>query len=234
MSLRLVSTLAGNVDAMAVLVAERLTLAGTPCFFDATASAEHLETVQDADLIWMCGYLASQLIDSDRLPAKVVAAPDFAGEVPASYRTLFVGRSDETAATQWAMNEPNSWSGNHSVHVYRANHSLLPIDPERVLWTGSHVQSLEALAASRADIAPIDSTVWLWARELFPTLEVRYESRPWPAPPLLLHTDHASLHEKISLAIAGPYDRANLTSISPAIDSHCDPIRKAVRAQSNG
>jgi len=225
-SLRLVSTLAGNVDIMAADVADRLTEAGLPCYFKKTASPEDFETLQNADILWMCGYLTSRLIDSEQLLAEIIAAPNFVGEAPTTYRTFFIGRVGDKPPERWAMNEPDSWSGHHAI-VHDDAHTLPPIEPAEIVWTGSHLQSLEAVLSSRADIAPIDSTVWTWAQNRFPNLEIRSETRPWPAPPLLLHTNQGHLRERISEVIVGPYNRSNLAAIIPATNSHCDPIRKA-------
>lgn len=225
MSLRLVSALAGNVDAMATHVADRLTDAGLLCWFDDSASTEDLETLLNADILWMCGYLASRLIDGNQLHAETIAAPSFVGEASTTYRTLFIGRIGDGPPNRWAMNEPDSWSGHHAAMMHIDSHTLPTTEPAEIIWTGSHIGSLEAVSSGRADIAPIDSTVWTWKQAHFPNLEVRSSTQPWPAPPLLLHVKQEHIREKISEVIVGPYNRSNLAAILPATKAHWDPIR---------
>ncbi len=159
-------------------------------------SAEAAERAGDADLIWGCGFLVCQLVDSGRLDAEIVAAPVFAGETGPVYHSVIVtadpaieGLCDASGGVV-AINEMVSWSGHLALvdHLAAIGSNLSMF--ERVVTTGSHAASVEAVARGDADVAAIDHTVWAQlARQLRAGTGLRVidRTKEWPAPPFALH-----------------------------------------------
>ena len=178
------------------------------------ASVDAADRAAGADLIWGCGSLMCDLVDSGRLDAEIVAAPVFEGETGPVYHSVIVAADpsirsvDDARGSRLAINEPESWSG----HLALVRH-LASLDRDvsmfvDIVKTGSHRSSIDAVAAGEADVASIDHTVW---EHLGQGGRVRAVERTqdWPAPPF-------AFHERV-----GPSERgaliAALTVLRPAM-----------------
>ena len=160
------------------------------------ARASNDGSVWDHDLVWACGLVTARALARREFAGDVVAAPVFAGETRAVYRSVVVARSggpvrrlSDLARARVAVNETASWSG------YRGPLAeLARAGPPRAfgetLLTGTHRASVEAVAAGRADAAAIDCTVWehLARTDTAATDRVIVVDRTgdWPAPPFSL------------------------------------------------
>lgn len=144
------------------------------------------------DLAWMCGYLATVLLDDGVLPHEVVAAPVFGGETSAVYRSVFVSRRGGAATVAEALsgaiavNEVESWSGNHGLRRHLGSRWFAT-----EIVTGTHRSSVAAVAGGQCDVAGIDATVWEHLvstdPDLVTGLRVIDATGDWPAPPFLVH-----------------------------------------------
>lgn len=151
---------------------------------------------QAADLVWGCGYLLRELIDDGRLDAEIVASPVFAGETEAVYHSVLVAADrsirtvDDARGKVLAINEEISWSGHHALTEHLAEYGTGLSMFDRVVMTGSHRSSVEAVAAGTADVAAIDHTVWEHLSDrpgLVGGVGVIGRTRDWPAPPFAVH-----------------------------------------------
>lgn len=154
-------------------------------------------SVWDHDLVWACGLVTARTLGSGGFDGDVVAAPVFAGESSAVYRSAIVARPGgpvralaDLARCRVAVNETASWSG------CRGPLSQLAAEGHgrafgATVITGTHRRSVEAVADGRADAAAIDCTVWRHLGVGDPTLAERAVAvdvtRDWPAPPFTLH-----------------------------------------------
>jgi len=143
----------------------------------------------DADLLFACGLLTQELIAAGA-PLEIVAAPIFAGESQAVYRSVVITHSDRDLDLErghylsFAVNDYASWSGWFGyLALLRAHGHSAPPDRRR-LETGSHLRSIEAVAGGAADVAAIDSSVWHHYRDRSDDLEVIAITPDWPAPPV--------------------------------------------------
>lgn len=160
---------------------------------DSSRAAVH--TLDDAHLIWACGFLTGNMIDADDLDADIVAAPVFADEGGPTYHSVVIARATPPISDlvhfrgTVAVNERESWSGHHALgHHFDAIGLEHPI--EAALMSGSHRGSVEAVAACDADLAAIDHTVWehlARTTSLTAGLTVVSRTRDWPAPPFTVH-----------------------------------------------
>jgi ABC-type phosphate/phosphonate transport system substrate-binding protein len=191
-------------------------------------------------LFWMCGLLTTELIDSGRLDAEIVAAPVFPGEDHAVYRTVVirgpdvVGTNlDDLAGHSLAINGTGSWSGYHALRAHLADRGDLGRFFGSVIETGGHDASIDRVLAGDVDCAAIDSSVWddRIARDArLRTATVVARTRDWPAPPFAVSRaldDGVRRRLVTSLTHAAP---AGLVAIVPARDRDYDPIRRAMTA----
>lgn len=179
--------------------------AGIDIAVDPTAgrdSADARAHAADVDLVWMCGSLAMVLLDDATLPHDIVAAPVFAGEQTAVYRSVFVARTDGPATIDEALgstigvNEPESWSGHHGLRRHLGDRWFAD-----ELATGSHRGSIAAVAAGDCAVAGIDVTIWRHVcatePEAVADLRVIDQTSDWPAPPFLVRRGAESLASAI-------------------------------------
>lgn len=155
----------------------------------------------EVDLLWACGKLTVDMIGNGALNVDIVAAPVFAGETRARYRSVFITRADGGPDTleaallgRVAVNEAASWSGHHGLRRHLAHRA--GSEPTHGPWfaaeivTGSHRASALAVLAGDADIAGLDHTVWDDLVRHDPTgladLRVIARTDDWPAPPFSL------------------------------------------------
>lgn len=175
-------------------------------------SADARARAADVDLVWMCGSLAMVLLDGGDLPHEVVAAPVFTGEVSPVYRSVFVARSDGPATiddalgTTIGVNEPESWSGHHGLRRHLGDRWFAD-----ELATGSHRDSIAAVAAGYCAVAGIDVTIWRHACASEPDavadLRVIDQTNDWPAPPFLVRRRAEGLASAILASTVNGLDR---------------------------
>ncbi|MDH5519834.1 MAG: phosphate/phosphite/phosphonate ABC transporter substrate-binding protein [Acidimicrobiia bacterium] len=145
------------------------------------------------DVLWACGLLTAELVTGG-LDLDVVAAPVFAGETAAVYRSVIVTRSGGDAeGRRLAVNELGSWSGYRALFhdaVVRGDNRRHPDRMDEIVVTGAHIASIAAVAQGRADVAAIDHSIWNWLcatdPEVVDGLVVVDETVDCPAPPLSL------------------------------------------------
>jgi ABC-type phosphate/phosphonate transport system substrate-binding protein len=192
------------------------------------SSSGAVARAEDADLIWACGYLMCDLIDSGRLAAQIVAAPIFAGEEGPVYHSVIVAADpairtiDDARGRRLAINEPISWSGYLALvdHLGSVGTDLSIF--ERVVATGSHLASVEAVAGGEADIAAIDHTVWsklVRQRQVAATLRAIDRTRDWPAPPFAVHRRISTGARRAivaSMSTISPNEIVDLEGVAPA------------------
>ncbi|HSJ35095.1 MAG TPA: PhnD/SsuA/transferrin family substrate-binding protein [Acidimicrobiia bacterium] len=222
------SLLSANIDAALEAIASGLTSGGMPCDVVSGPWDARLEAVRTGrvDLLWMCGLLAHRMLDSGSLDARVVAAPVFEGGTDPTYRTVFVGRPgspdlEDLMESRWAFNEESSWSGHHAARLEFSRRGLA--QPQDVIWSGSHQQSLTWLREDKVDVSPIDETVWSWVDQT--GLEAIDHTTPWPSPPLLLRSPTPHIVDALT-TISAPF--AGVSGLAPADREHLAPIARAI------
>lgn len=225
MTLSLVSLLAANVDQAASDLADHLTAAGVEAAFESGPYSRRSELAASggADILWLCGWQALQFT---RL--ELVAAPTFEGERPSSYRSFIVSRTPAAGLEAliaddalWASNEATSWSGHRAL---RAECDLRGLTaPSRIVWSGSHAESIRMVGEGSADAAAIDSTVWRWEEPA--DLFVVDVTRPWPAPPILVQDRPDRDTDRLARLILGANGLRGVEALTVADWSHLDPMR---------
>lgn len=181
-----------------------------------------------ADVIWACGYLMCDLIDTGRVDAEIVAAPIFEGQAGPVYHSVIVAADPairslaDARGRRLAINEQASWSGHRALlrHLGEQESDLTLFAD--VVETGSHRASVEAVAAGEADVASIDHTVWDHLARVRPDLggvAVIDRTRDWPAPPFAVGDRIASATRRVLRAAiedTGPFDVDGLVTLVPA------------------
>ena len=159
-----------------------------------------------------------------RLHGKVqlVGTPDYGleGCPPGHYCSVIVARHDDSRSLEalttgvFAYNEALSQSGWAAPVTYLAGQGL---EPDKLLETGGHALSAEAVAEGRADYASLDMLTWELLKEHSDLGDrLREVARTDPTPTLPYITapgaDAAQLAEAVRAAIAGlsEEDRAAL------------------------
>lgn len=151
----------------------------------------------DLLLAQVCGPMAAARLD--RLT--VLGAFDFGGPRPGTYVSQVVMRSDDARSPApgmaAAVNGFDSQSGWGALH----DAGLAP-DSGRIVVTGAHAASMEAVAQGEADLAAIDAVTWRLAPH--PRLAVRLTTPACPAPPLVTAMpEHAdALRDALTCAVA--------------------------------
>lgn len=153
----------------------------------------------------------------------LVGTPDYGVEEcpPGYFRSVLICRADDPRTrveafdgAALAFNEPGSQSGfaAPNAHARKAGIALIA-----AVETGSHVHSLKAIAAGKADIAAIDAVTWRDLLAIDPDVScVRELERTTPTPGLPYVTAYpdlaTALFEALAEAIAGltSIDRASL------------------------
>ncbi len=227
MTLSLVSLMAANVDHAASDLAAHLTAAGIDTYFEPGSHGHRMDLVATgaADIVWLCGWQALEFAGT---PMDLVAAPTFPQERPSTYRSFIVGRTPAVGLEEliagdvlWAYNEPNSWSGHWTL---RAECDLRGLTaPSRVVWSGSHVESIRMVVEGSADAAAIDSTVWRW--EGVRGFHVVDATRSWPAPPILVRDGVEERTRQVAGQIVGAPQLRGVEALRSADWSHLDPMR---------
>lgn len=223
-----VSLLGVNVDEAAIDLADHLTASGVG---SAVASANHVRRRElvdrrEAGIVWMCGWLA---LETRTSAYDVVAAPNFAGERPASYHSVIVARRPYSGLEElsgeraiWAMNEPVSWSGHLAVLAECERRGV--VEPSRIVWSGSHADSIRMVSAGTADAAAIDSTLWRWAAS--EDVAVVDETRSWPAPPILVRRDLLDRLPELPTIISAARAVRGIDGFEHADWAHLQPLSR--------
>jgi phosphonate transport system substrate-binding protein len=168
-----------------------------------------------AAIVWACGLLTADLQAGDRPDLEVVAAPVFPGREDPTYRSVVIARADApvagldegTEALTWAVNGTDSWSGYHALRALLIERGRDDRPFARIVETGGHDASIDALLAGTADVAAIDDTVWDARRATDPrlaALRVIDRTPAWPAPPFSLsRTLPAEVRAALTGALVG-------------------------------
>lgn len=228
MTIRATTCLGDNTVPILRDLVSQLLDAGIDIDFDedqAPGEREEAFVSGSVDLAWACGLLTAERIDG--LDLEVVAAPVFAGEAGAVYRSVIVVSAESHAVTvsdtfdgRLALNEYGSWSGYRGLERWLETRSL-SIDAYRThVLTGSHRNSVSAVAEGVADVAAVDHTVWdhLVATEpRVSGVRVLATTSDSPAPPFSLRTALVADLAPILLSL----HPAGLARIEPAgIDTY--------------
>jgi ABC-type phosphate/phosphonate transport system substrate-binding protein len=198
-------------DALWSAIALRLAEAGMEVPSHLDRSRAHDDVWRDPDLILSqtCGFpFSTQLIGK----ACLVGTPVYAVEGCSGpfYSTVIVARKgdgnrlSEFRGRRFAVNSEDSLSGHVALRVAMLEAGL---DPAAVEWvaTGSHRNSIRAVAAGEADIASIDAVCWALAKdyegEAVAELEVVTRTPLRPGLPLLTALREGGEVDKIRGAI---------------------------------
>jgi phosphonate transport system substrate-binding protein len=234
------SALISVADSLAATLSERL---GTPVDFDDAASdAERRAALDKAPpgLIWLCGLETIVRQDEGRLPASIVGAPVFAGHTSAVYDSVIVasdgwdgsGLEDLDRGTL-AINQSGSWSGHHALRAHLVRRGLRQPRFLRVIETGSHEASVDALLDGEADLAAIDETVWAARIARDPRaamLRIVERTDRQPAPPFsIVHGLDVGLKAALCEALMSA-SVPGLEGISPATDADYAVFRDNLQA----
>jgi phosphonate transport system substrate-binding protein len=234
------SALVPVADRLAATMGERL---GIPVEFDPRATDAERQAALDrptAGIVWLCGLETILRQQDGRLEASIVGAPVFHGRTTPVYDSVMVvterwstSRLQDLAGATLAINQPDSWSGHHALRAHLVALGIGRPLFDRILATGSHEASIDALLDGRADCAAIDETVWAARVARDPrtaTLRVIDRTAPWPAPPF-------SLVDGLDHGLAAATREALLTSqvqglesIAPASDADYAVFRDGLAA----
>lgn len=178
---------------LAATLGERLE---TPVEFDEDASESERRAALDQPppgVIWLCGLETVVRQDDGRLGASIAGAPIFPGHGSAVYDSVIVARHgwagaglDDLDGATLAINQSGSWSGHHALRAYLVRRDVREPTIQRVVETGSHEASIDALLRGEADVAAIDETVWAARVQRDPqaaALRMIDRTAPQPAPP---------------------------------------------------
>jgi len=204
--------------------------------------ADFMAAIDDGTLqvAWLCGLATTELIDSGRFDAEIVAAPVFPGETGPVYRSVVVARREagatsleDLAGSRLAINSTGSWSGYHALRLHLAEAGRFDAFFGSVVETGGHGASIDRVVAGEADCAAIDCSVWddgvAVGDARMGELTVVTRTRDHPAPPFSVSR---ALDPDVRRAIAAGLVRsaraAGLEAIAPACDADYDPLRRAM------
>lgn len=178
-------------------------------------------TSGQVDVAFICGLAYLRVRRSASL--RVIAAPVLQGERYAGRAVYFsdvVVRAespytsfDDLRGTTFAYNEEASHSGYNVVaYSLRRCGEQLPFFG-RLIRTGSHIQSLRAVAAGVADAAAIDSHVWdFLCRDeaaLVSALRPIHRLGPSTSPPVVIHARNAADAERVRSALVSMHEDAD-------------------------
>ncbi|MEM0990706.1 MAG: PhnD/SsuA/transferrin family substrate-binding protein [Pseudomonadota bacterium] len=175
----------------------------------------------------------------------LVARPvyDVAGAGDGTYRSALICRADAPGELSdfrggiAAVNEPGSQSGHNALLDAVMDVVLAASETpffSRVVQTGAHRASAQAVAAGEADIAAIDAVAWALFAELEPAhhaqLRVLAWTRAMPALPFITAPRFADRVGELAAALAAGAEQTgglcNPVAVRPAVDADYDPIRQ--------
>lgn len=176
----------------------------------------HDHLLERTDLIWSqtCGYVVAL---DDCPPIEIIATPHYRarGCLGPHYRSFIVTTHPIQSGAQLrgaraAVNEPCSHSGTNALRCFVAPWGDGGPFFSRILQTGSHRASLQALRRGEADVAAIDCVFWALAerhaQHLLSDLVVSAITPSAPAPPFVTTagTDRAPLQRALQRWLADP------------------------------
>ena len=185
--------------------------------------------------------------------ARIVARPDY-GLADASggfYRSAIIVRAEDAASSgpeavlaqqgrRVAVNEWRSFSGHIAPRAYLAGLRGSARDPffgEGVM-SGRHIDSARMVARGEADIAALDSVVWVLLQAHEPEtagrLAVLDMTAPAPTLPFIAAPRFAAFRAELAAALAGaaaslPPVAGLPRAVAPADDGDYEPIRELAR-----
>ncbi len=148
----------------------------------------------DLDVAFVCTGTYVHSLPRKRL--KLLVQPEFEGDL--QYRSLFIVPTESPATTLehlrgkiMAFTDPESNTGRLVPCVELAEHGWNPTSFfEKVIYTGSHDHSIEAVALGVVDVAAVDSLVWESAKQQDPSLAERvrviWASEAFGPPPIVV------------------------------------------------
>ena len=225
---------------VATVMSERL---GIPVDFERGADPPARRAALDRPapgIAWLCGLETVLRQDDGRLAASIVGAPVFPGHSEPVYDSVIVasagwggtGLSDLAGATL-AINERDSWSGHHALRAHLLRRGLGQPLFGRMVVTGSHEASIDALIRGEADCASIDETVWDARVARDPRaamLRPLDRTDPSPAPPFsIVHGLDTGLSAAIQDALPS-VTVSGLSAIAPASDADYAVFRDGLAA----
>ena len=234
------SALVRVAEGIAATIGERL---GIPVDFDLRATDAERRAALDqppAGILWLCGLDTVLRQDDGRLDSSIVAAPVFHGRIGPVYDSVIVASERSSVSgvsglegTTLAINEPESWSGHHALRAHLVSLGLRRPIFERIVVSGSHEASIDALLDGVADCAAIDGTIWAArvARDArTAALRVIDRTEEWPAPPIsLVGGLDAQLAEATREALLGAA-APGLAAIAPASNADYAVFRDGLSA----
>jgi ABC-type phosphate/phosphonate transport system substrate-binding protein len=234
------SALIPVADGLATALAERL---GSPVDFDRDASDDDRRAALDQPppgVLWLCGLETVMRQDDGRLDASIVGAPIFPGRSAPVYDSVIVAREGwpgvglaDLGGATLAINQPDSWSGHHALRVHLHRRGLRESMFGRVVVSGSHEASIDALIAGAVDCAAIDETAWAARLARDPrvaTLRAIDRTDPSPAPPFsIVGGLDGGLVAEIRNALPG-VSVPGLEGIAPASDADYSVFRDGLAA----
>ncbi|MCU1393513.1 MAG: phosphate transporter substrate-binding protein [Ilumatobacteraceae bacterium] len=130
------------------------------------------DTWLDPDLAvgMTCGWpLVTALREQVRMVGTFSYDLPVAGPAPHVYRTVIIARNDvplaDLASARTAVNSPDSLSGHISLLAAFGHGAVWPGE---VLYTGAHVDSIQAVRNGLADVASIDGMTWAFQQRTAP------------------------------------------------------------------
>jgi len=190
-----------------------------PAFFHESETAVSLASRHTLALGQICGlsygrslrnrlsYLASFIIDERSVQ------PGYYHSVIMTARPMTLAAiQTEHPNLAAAINEPDSFSGRFALYLAIVPDITAPPFKTEI-FTGSHLETVRAIAAGKAEIGGIDCLSWLMIQraypELVPKIFIAGHSAPMPAPPLIASAslDHTTLElvqEALTSAFKNP------------------------------
>ena len=218
-------------DALWAAIAARVPEA--PKTLTRTTNLEKIWTDPDLLLAQTCGY---PLVTSLAGKVALLATPcyDATGCEGPAYRSAIITHVEEPASTLSAFRGKicaiNGLESNSGMNLLRAEIAPLAVSHEkffaRIVTTGSHASSVEAVADGHADIAAIDCVTWALLQEKRPTALREIHLLGWtqstPGLPLIT-----------SLRTSAATRKSLIDALHDVIaDPDLAPIRAALRLES--
>jgi phosphonate transport system substrate-binding protein len=251
MPLSLVTCLAENTQLLSKAIANYLSLTlGIPIFFQENLDFEEQTRgliTGKINLGFMCGLLYTELKDKKFAPLQPLVAPVslcVTDKIPSYYSYVIVKQGSpyryfsDLEHSCFCINEQASFSGCQVVRYHLATLGKTNGYFSKVMESGFHLQSIEAVLSGNADSAAIDHTLFeYWAKkepELAKTLRVIERLGPFPMPPLVISEmvpEQVKQHIQKAL-LEMPADllkEFEVLEFQAVNDQSYDPIREAAR-----
>ena len=207
----------------------------------------------EIDIAWICGLPYTLKADRPSSVIELLAAPVMLGSRyqgrPVYFSDVVVRQESQFREfadlrhTVWAYNEKNSHSGYNVVRYYLATIGEPAGYFDKVIESGSHLESLQLVLNRKADISAIDSTVLELERDRQPAvrsqLRVIHTLGPSPIPPWVVSKNmprelraalkETLLHMHENAAGKHILTKGQVARFEGVVDSYYDPIRSMSR-----